>query len=115
MRSIIILVASLLVLTALAVSWEIYITQNLLCMEALVEDASTIEELDSALSQWEEISRIAELVVHHNELEEVSHALVQMRVELDADPDEFLESKALLSYLLRCMRERYVVDIENVF
>ncbi|MBR6765556.1 MAG: DUF4363 family protein [Clostridia bacterium] len=110
---IIILLSSLFLVTAVA--WEGYINKEFSRMEALIKNAESKEDIEEITLMWESLSDKAEILIDHNDLEEVSKYLWAMSAEIDCDSDEFMESRQMASDIIEHIRIRNSTKFINIF
>ena len=110
---IIILLSSFFLISA--VMWERYINDDFFRMEKLIEMAENREDIEEITLKWEELSDKAEILIDHNDLEEVSKYLWAMSAEIHYDSDEFMESKQMASDIVEHIRIRNSTKIINIF
>ena len=84
-------------------------------MAARADSLETMDDVQELTRIWEEKSRFLELIVDHKEIDSVNQILWAMEAEIEADHDEFLESKALAVKLFRHIGERNTLALNNVF
>ncbi len=114
MRNYIMIISFILLFCSLSVFADVMIEKHFTSLAESIENVSTEEELVEITKKWEKTSEIAEIIVDHGDLEDVSHHLWAMKEEIKYDYDEFMESKALTKEMLLHIRDRNTLGIINV-
>jgi hypothetical protein len=80
----------------------------------MIDNAENIADIEAIIEHWEKLSDKAEILIDHNDLEEVSEYLWAMRAEIKYDTDEFMESKQMAKDIIDHIRMRNSTKIINI-
>lgn len=115
MRNNIIIISLIVILVSTCVFFEIYISKLTNEFEAKIEACHTSDEIRAVTDEWNERSRILELMINHEEITPLIENLWAMQVEIDIDSDDFERLKKLAIESLKHIFEKNRLSIDNIF
>ncbi len=115
MRNLLVILLFLIVFIVGSVLWEGYLDNEFKDIINDIEQITSAEQIDEVAEKWEKISDKAGIMINHNELEEVSQYIWAMKAEINADYDEFLESKQVAKNMIEHIITMNSLHILNVF
>jgi len=114
MRNLICVIVIVLLFVGGSVFFDCYINTLADDMLDLVDGLETKEDIEALTAEWNKRSTVAELVIDHGEVDILNQYLWAMSVQIDADYDEYVESKKLAKESFRHIRERNTIGLENI-
>ena len=114
MRSFFIILAFAVIFVSGSVISDISVEKSLTEMEEKIRKIETKEDLETTTEEWERLSDLAEIIIDHGDLEEISQALWAMEAEIQYDYDEFMESRQLAAQIISHIKDRNTIGVINI-